>query len=161
MLITNAQADFLAVEQANEGASFWNFPGGKVESGETPRQAAQREVYEELGLYCADRYVRHLQRQVIDFQGESWIGHFYVYVGPLNHFQIREPDKIIRAAWVNVSVAFELPAYQEAFGSIMRSALKSFPNVPDQIGGGVCLRLKKRSCSYEMASQSTLPFLSG
>ena len=50
-LIDDDKRVLIAQRPANKPmAGFWEFPGGKIEPGETPIQAAERELLEETGL---------------------------------------------------------------------------------------------------------------
>ncbi|WP_312869003.1 NUDIX hydrolase [Amycolatopsis pithecellobii] len=48
VIFTDEQARILMVHTTYK--DYWDVPGGYVEPGESPREAAQREVREELGL---------------------------------------------------------------------------------------------------------------
>ena len=44
----------ILLAQRKEAASFalkWEFPGGKIEPGESPEEALERELQEELGIH--------------------------------------------------------------------------------------------------------------
>ena len=64
----------------------WEFPGGKLESGETPEQALARELREELGIRAT--------------------------IGPLvAHYQHRYPDRLRVELWF-----FDVPSYSGRLG---------------------------------------------
>ncbi|MCL2656219.1 MAG: Nudix family hydrolase [Betaproteobacteria bacterium] len=83
-VITRPDGSFLLGRRA-EGSfypGYWEFPGGKVEPGETPREALVRELKEELGLTVlkatpwlvrSHRY-EHAHVRLHFFEVTEWLG---------------------------------------------------------------------------------------
>ncbi|HIT90334.1 MAG TPA: (deoxy)nucleoside triphosphate pyrophosphohydrolase [Candidatus Merdenecus merdavium] len=65
---------------------YWEFPGGKIENGETPEAAAIREVYEELNLHI------EIDRPLISFHYEypDKMVHLHFYLASITGGTMRK-----------------------------------------------------------------------
>jgi ADP-ribose pyrophosphatase YjhB (NUDIX family) len=76
--VVHRHGQLLMVRQRETGCEYWCLPGGRVEEGETPSEAALRELEEECGV--RGEIVRELQRVVDPFYQRSIT--FEVEIGP-------------------------------------------------------------------------------
>ena len=112
-IIENNNKEILAAKRSDvsEGPA-WEFPGGKVEDGETPEEALRREIDEELG--CALQLVLPfdtVEHDYPDFHLSMDV--FMVTLAPGNAPETREHSEL---RWVNKDQLTEvewLPADHE------------------------------------------------
>lgn len=104
---------FLVVTNKKHGG--FTFPGGKVEEGETPRQAAIRELKEETGLTANPYHVGTLER--------SWHGdpfRVFMFTAELNSQEPSEVEEGSRPFWVDRDALFNPPCLAPAsYGWLM------------------------------------------
>lgn len=89
---------YLAVErpEGSRMAGWWEFPGGKVEPGESGEQAVIRELREELGITPRDvEFWRDLVHHYDDFSVHLHFFHIRDYLGEL------APLENQRMVWVD------------------------------------------------------------
>ena len=84
IVVFNDQKEILLLKRGDKADSFpgkWGLPGGKIEAGESPEQAAVRELKEETGLaadendmYYIYTILRSGGREIICFVAENYKG---------------------------------------------------------------------------------------
>jgi mutator protein MutT len=86
----------------------WNFPGGKIEPGETPEMAAIREIKEEINLDLKN--INFLFSSEITFPNNAvWTGTFYSAEADLFALKSNEPNKLIDMKFLSADEIKKLP----------------------------------------------------
>ncbi len=102
----------LAAKRKNErlGGGFWEFPGGKLEPGETPKQACKREVAEELGDQCEVLERIEVSRHFTTPYGELEIDFFWTKLKTYNlklvaasEYRWLTPEQLASVTWLKPS----------------------------------------------------------
>jgi 8-oxo-dGTP diphosphatase len=80
-------------------AGYWEFPGGKFESGESVEQALRRELHEELGITIGAAHP--WQQEIVDYPHARVRLHFCKVYEWQGAFEMRERQ---RMAWQTLPV---------------------------------------------------------
>ena len=93
----------------NAKFDHWNFPGGKIEGGETPLDAVRRETKEEVNLTLEN--VRPLFEKDVYFKNLDAAprGYFFAASADLGNLKLNEPDKITRAEFLGREEIARIP----------------------------------------------------
>jgi len=100
-VLIDADGNFLLTSrpQGKVFAGYWEFPGGKLESGESVEQALRRELHEELGIEIGA--VHPWKIELMDYPHARVRLHFCKVYEWRGEFQMREQQAM---AWQRLPV---------------------------------------------------------
>lgn len=84
MILENDDGQALIVKASYK--SYWTFPGGIIDPGETPMQGAIRETLEEVGVRLDPRRVEFVA--VVDRRSAIAETYQFVFKAPLEHYML-------------------------------------------------------------------------
>ncbi len=95
-----------------KGRKIWTFPKGHIEQGETPRQAALREVLEETGYKAAIVKPLLKVRYAFTLKGRyvRKVVQWYL-MKKLGRIGKHDPSEILGINWVSINKAKEMVEY--------------------------------------------------
>jgi len=143
-VLQRADGSFL-LAQRPEGkiwAGYWEFPGGKLEAGETAREALVRELREELGIEVTTAYpwitrlftYPHATVRLSFFRVTEWRGELYPHEGQQFSWQIPPQPPLFQSGGVpGIGADFLVGDSQRAVfqsGGEKRSRLKKPALIP-------------------------------
>lgn len=121
-VIVNEQQEILIDKRLPTGvmANMWEFPGGKIEAGESPEDCITREIKEEIGVTIkCDRHLIDITHSYSEFTVTLSVYICHIVSGepqPLECAEIR---------WVNVSQLhdFEFPSANQEIISLLAKGI--------------------------------------
>ena len=96
-------------------ANYWEFPGGKIEQGETPKQALSREILEEFN--CTIQVGKQVAVTLHEYE------QFFVHLETYKASVIKGTPQILEhaeARWVPRNQLLDLPFAPAALPSIQK-----------------------------------------
>lgn len=103
-IITNAGRVLMIRRREREGRLLWAFPGGGIEEGETPEQAAVRETAEEVDLEV--KAIKPLGERVHPQTGRHMSYVACEVVG--GEARVADEEELAEVAWIRLE---EIPTY--------------------------------------------------
>lgn len=120
---------FLIHQYGSSGDVFWTFPKGHPEEGESPEEAAQRELYEETGITLEQLHIDKAFEQSYTFRYKDSEIHktvtYFLGIAATPDFSIQE-DEVDAAGWFSVTEA-QVQLTHDSAKALLTAAIAQLP----------------------------------